>query len=100
VTLCTALYCLQATAKLDELVPGAGGALGGLLGGVLGGAGGGGAATGSRGIGVSLFSLALEMLGSAEVAQQVRLYKLCFMLFADSSYILCCAVCVGDTVCA
>jgi hypothetical protein len=64
------LYCLQATAKLDELVPGAGGALGGLLGGVLGG-GGGGATTGSRGIGGSLFSLALEMLGSAEVAQQV-----------------------------
>lgn len=60
----------QATAKLDELVPGAGGALGGLLGGVLGG-GGGGATTGSRGIGGSLFSLALEMLGSAEVAQQL-----------------------------
>jgi hypothetical protein len=68
------LYCLQATAKLDELVPGAGGALGGLLGGVLGGGGGGAAAgTGSRGIGGSLFSLALEMLGSAEVAEQVSL---------------------------
>ncbi|WIA42485.1 hypothetical protein OEZ86_008476 [Tetradesmus obliquus] len=57
----------QATAKLDELVPGAGGALGGLLGGVLGGGGGGS----SRGIGSSLFSLALEMLGSADVAQQL-----------------------------
>jgi hypothetical protein len=33
--------------------------------------------TGSRGIGGSLFILALEMLGSAEVAQQVRLYSLC-----------------------
>lgn len=60
----------QATAKLDELVPGAGGALGGLLGGVLGG-GGGGSSSGSRGIGSSLFSLALEMLGSADVAQQL-----------------------------
>uniref|UniRef100_A0A383VPH1 Peptidase C14 caspase domain-containing protein n=1 Tax=Tetradesmus obliquus TaxID=3088 RepID=A0A383VPH1_TETOB len=59
----------QATAKLDELVPGAGGALGGLLGGVLGGGGGG--SSGSRGIGSSLFSLALEMLGSADVAQQL-----------------------------
>jgi hypothetical protein len=64
------LYCLQATAKLDELVPGAGGALGGLLGGVLGGGGGGGA-TGSRGIGSSLFSLALEVLSGADVAEQV-----------------------------
>jgi hypothetical protein len=38
-----------------------------------------GAATGSRGIGGSLFSLALEVLGSAEVAQQVSCAYLAYI---------------------
>lgn len=66
-----ALCSVQAVGKLDELVPGAGGALGGLLGGVLGGGGGGEGQPGSRGIGGTLFSLALELLGDQQVVQQV-----------------------------